>query len=228
MESIAIVVEACVQTVASAVTAEATGAGRIELCADLLEEGVTPSSGMLRAVRSRVQLPVHVLIRPRAGDFVYDDGEIEAMLLDIREARRSGADGVVLGALTREGTVDLHVTARLAEAARPLAVTFHRAVDQTADLGAAVATLVELGIERVLTSGGTETAEQGIPALASLVGRFGASITILAGGRIRAGNVGRVVRQTGVREVHLGPTLPGRGELDVAALEAVLRELAPG
>jgi copper homeostasis protein len=228
MASLAIVVEACVQTVASAVVAEASGVGRIELCADLLEGGVTPSAGMLRAVRSRVQLPVHALIRPRTGDFVYDDGEIEAMLLDIREARRSGADGVVLGALTRAGTVDRHVTARLAGAARPLAVTFHRAVDQTADLGAAVATLVELGIERVLTSGGADTAEQGIPALASLVGRFDASITILAGGRIRAGNVGRLIRQTGVREVHLGPTLPGRGELDVAALEAVLRELAPG
>lgn len=216
------------QTVASAIAAEATGAGRIELCASLREGGVTPSAGILRAVRSRVQLPIHVLVRPRAGDFVYDDGDIEAMLLDIREARRSGADGVVVGALTREGAVDRHVTARLAGAARPLAVTFHRAVDRTPDLGAAVTALVELGIERVLTSGGAETAEQGIPALASLVGTFGASITILAGGRVRAGNAARVARETGVPELHLGPTLPGRGELDVAVLEAVVRELATG
>jgi copper homeostasis protein len=220
--------EVCVQTVGSAVAAWASGAERLELCADLPEGGVTPSAGLLRAVRSRVELPIHVLIRPRAGDFVYDDGDIEAMLLDIREARRSGADGVVVGALTPENAVDPQVTARLVSEARPLAVTFHRAVDRTPDLGAAVATLVELGIERVLTSGGAETAEQGIPSLATLVRRFGAGITIVAGGKVRAGNVVRVVRETGVPELHLGPALPGRGELDVAALEAVVRALAAG
>jgi copper homeostasis protein len=228
MGSAATVVEACVQTPGSAVAAEAAGAGRIELCANLADGGVTPSAGGLRAARARVQLPIHVLIRPRAGDFVYEEGDVEAMLLDIREARRSGADGVVLGALTRDSTVDRELTGRLAGAARPLAVTFHRAVDRTPDLGAAVATLIELGIDRVLTSGGAETAEQGAPALAALVARFGASITVLAGGRLRPGNALRLVRQTRVPEVHLGPRLSGRGELDTAALRAVVQELAVG
>jgi copper homeostasis protein len=228
MASTATVVEACVQTLASAVAAEAAGADRIELCVNLAEGGVTPSAGSLRAARSRVQIPIHVLIRPHVGDCVYDEGEFEAMLLDIREARRSGADGVVLGALTRDATVDREMTARLAAAARPLAVTFHRAVDQTPDLGAAVATLVDLGIDRVLTSGGAETAEQGIPTLANLVGRFGASITFLAGGGVRADNAARIVRTTRVPELHLGPRLPGRGELDVSALQAVVHQLASG
>jgi copper homeostasis protein len=228
MASTATLVEACVQTLASAVAAEAAGADRIELCVNLAEGGVTPSAGSLRAARSRVQIPIHVLIRPRVADYVYDEAEFEAMLLDIREARRSGADGVVLGALTRGAMVDREITAQLAAAARPLAVTFHRAVDQTPDLGAAVATLVELGIDRVLTSGGAETAEQGIPTLASLVGRFGASITILAGGGVRAGNAARIARTTRVPELHLGPRLPGRGDLDVAAFRAVVHKLASG
>jgi copper homeostasis protein len=226
MASTATLVEACVQTVASAVAAEAAGANRIELCVNLAEGGLTPSAGSLRAARSRVQIPIHVLIRPRVADYVYDDAELEAMLLDIREARRSGADGVVLGALTRGAMVDREITAQLAAAARPLAVTFHRAVDQTPDLGAAVATLVELGIDRVLTSGGAETADQAIPTLASLVGGFGARITILAGGGVRAGNAARIARRTKVPELHLGPRLPGRGDLDVAAFRAVVQQLA--
>jgi copper homeostasis protein len=219
-------VEACVQSLGSAVAAERAGAHRIELCADLAVGGVTPSAGLVRATRSRLAIPVHVLIRPRGGDFHYDEGEVEAMIYDIAEARRCGADGVVIGALTSEGTVARGILGRLVEAAQPLAVTFHRAIDDTPDLDQALAVLLELGVQRVLTSGGAPTAEAGIPTLAGMVHRFGSEITILAGGRVRAANLRRIVAETHVPEVHLGPRRAESGELDVPALAAALEELS--
>lgn len=219
-------VEVAVESLPSALQAVAAGAGRLELCSGLAEGGVTPSAGLVRAVRRGVERPLHVLLRPRPGDFVYLAAEVEAMLADIRDLKLAGADGVVLGALTPGGDVDRDLVARLVRAARPLAVTFHRAIDEARDPGAAVATLAELGIERVLTSGGAATALAGADTLRQLVRRFGATVTILAGGSVRADHVVRLVEQAGVPEVHLGPRLPdGRG-LDVPALEAVVRALA--
>lgn len=167
-------------------------------------------------------MPVFVLVRPRGGDFVYTEAEIGAMLADIKEAKRAGADGVVIGALARDGTIDHQTSLRLVEAARPLRVTYHRAIDHTPDLGAAVTTLIELGVERVLTSGGGETAAQGIPIIARLVQAFGAQISILAGGGVRPENARRIVVDAGVREVHLGPLLQGGNEVDVDALREVV------
>jgi copper homeostasis protein len=221
-----ILVETCVQTVESAVLAARCGADRLELCAALAVGGVTPGPGLLRAVRTRIDLPLQVLIRPRAGDDRADAGLLEAMRFDIAEARRAGADGVVVGVLTADRSLDRVATARLIEAARPLTVTFHRAVDRTPDLGAAVATLVELGVDRVLTAGGAEGAEAGLSGLAGLMRRFGPAIVVLAGGRVRADNVRRIIRESGVREVHLGPTLPGNGELDGPELVATIGNLA--
>src|SRR5687768_9675845 len=148
-----VLVEACVATVASAGAAESAGAGRLELCANLVEGGVTPSVGMLMGVRERVRLPLHVLIRPRGGDFLFEGDEREVMLRDIAEAGARGANGVVIGALDPEGQVDEALTRRLAEAARPMAVTFHRAFDLVREPTRALETLIALGIERVLTSG---------------------------------------------------------------------------
>lgn len=220
-----VLVEAAVESVAGAVAAARAGAGRLELCAGLAEGGVTPSAGLVRAVRRRVDLPLQVLLRPRPGDFVYAEGDVESMMADIRDLKLAGADGVVLGALTPDGLVDRELVARLVARARPLTVSFHRAIDQTADLGAAVATLAELGIGRVLTSGGAPTALAGAEVLRRLVQRFGATVTILAGGTVRADHVARLVQQTGVREIHLGPRLPNGAGLDVAALEAAVRAL---
>jgi copper homeostasis protein len=217
-------VEACVQTVASAREAARVGAGRIELCSSLDQGGLTPSAGLMRVARRGVEIPMHVLIRPRGGDFIYDSDEVEVMLHDIREARRAGADGVVIGALLGDGTVDRAITGRLAECARPLAVTFHRAIDHAPDLGAAVATVVELGIERVLTSGGPADAEHGVATLARLVSRFGRSVTILAGGGIRPGNARQIAAGSGVPEVHLGPRHEN-GEFDADCFRAVMAEL---
>ncbi len=198
-----VLVEACVDSVASARHAAAAGVGRLELCANLVEGGVTPSLGMLATVRERVSIPLHVLIRPRGGDFLYDEDEVAVMLRDIADCRGMGADGVVIGALLAGGAVDRDITRRLIDAARPLAVTFHRAFDLARDDGEALEELVSLGIERVLTSGQARTAEAGIPLLARLVAQAGERITILAGGGIDESNAARIVRETGAREIHV-------------------------
>ena len=199
-----VLVEACVATVASALAAESAGAGRLELCANLVEGGITPSVGMLMGVRERVRLPLFVLIRPRGGDFLFDGDEREVMLRDIAEAGARGADGVVIGALDLGGRVDEALTRRLVEAARPMGVTFHRAFDLVRDPARELETLIGLGIERVLTSGQAPSALLGSAAIAALVAQGAGRIAVMAGGGINEANAARIVRETGVREIHLG------------------------
>ena len=198
-----ILVEVCVDSLASAAAAVAGGAERLELCGGLVEGGLTPSAGMVALVREHVDSPLHVLIRSRSGDFLPDDDEVLVMLEDIDLAMRLGADGVVIGALRADGTVDAEVTRRLMGAARPMAVTFHRAFDLTRDPNEALDALQALGVERVLTSGQAGTAEAGMPVLRSLVTRSAGSLAILAGGGIHEGNAARIVKETGVRELHV-------------------------
>jgi len=198
-----VLVEACVDSVAGALAAVAGGAGRLELCSGLFEGGLTPSAGLLAAVRERIAVPVHVLIRPRGGDFLYDAGEMAVMLHDIAEARRLGADGAVLGVLVGDGRVDAERTRVLVDAARPMSVTFHRAFDLTQDPALALDALIALGVERVLTSGQAENADVGIPVIAGLVERAAGRIAVLAGGGIYEDNASRIVRNTGVREIHV-------------------------
>jgi copper homeostasis protein len=201
-----VILEACVDSVESALAAQAGGAHRIELCEDLLEGGTTPSAGMIEVCRERLQIPVHVLIRPRGGDFVYSDVEIEVMQRDIALARRLGAQGVVYGALRADGSVDVERTKALLGVSRPLSVTFHRAFDFTPDADAALDTLIALGIDRVLTSGQAPTAVEGTRTLARLVTRGGGRIRILAGGGLTEENIAKVVADTGVPEVHVRAT----------------------
>jgi len=148
------------------------------------------------------------------------------MLAEIREARRAGADGVVVGALDHHACIDREATARLVEAAGPLPVTFHRAFDQVNDQPGALETLVDLGVARILTSGGAVRADDGIPKLAELVRVSGGRIGILAGGRVRAPGVVRLSTETGVGEVHLGPCTDPLGDLDLDELTAVLEALS--
>lgn len=197
-----ILVEACVDSVASATAAQAGGAQRVEVCADLFEGGLTPSAGMIRQIRERLQIRLHVLIRPRAADFCYDADELAVMAADIDMARKLGADGVVLGVLLPDGCLDRQQTARLAERARPLAVTFHRAIDVAREPLQVLDQLIELGLERVLTSGQEETALAGMETIAALVERAAGRIAVMAAGGIDERNVERVVAGTGVREVH--------------------------
>jgi copper homeostasis protein len=197
-----ILVEVCVDSVASAVAAERGGAQRVELCSALIEGGVTPSSGLIESVRGRVS--ISLMVRPRGGDFFYDEDEFSIMRLDIETAKRLGADGVVFGLLSADGNVDVERTRQLIDLARPLAVTFHRAFDMTRDLFRALEDICGAGADGILTSGGEATAAEGVAVIKRLVKMAGDRIGIMAGSGINPGNVGILIQQTGVREIHVG------------------------
>jgi len=199
-----IVIEVCVESVASAVAAERGGASRIELCGSLIEGGITPSAGLAAAVRQAVKLPMHVMIRPRGGDFLYDDVEFEVMRRDITMARQLGADGVVFGLLDADGNADLGRTKSLVEAADPMEVTFHRAFDMSADLFRALEDVIATGATRLLTSGGEQSSLQGADRIAQLVQLAGDRIIVMAGSGIKPENGRDLVAKTGVREIHVG------------------------
>ena len=197
-----VLLEVCVETVASAVAAERGGAHRVELCSNLRVEGVTPSLQLIEQVRRRISIPLHILIRPRAGDFRYTSPEFELMKSEIAHARHMGVDGVVFGILDAAKQVDVPRTRDLVERARPLAVTFHRAFDESANLLSALEAVIQTGAIRVLTSGGAPNAEEGSPTLSQLVKTAAGRIGVLACGAIRETNVRKIVETTGVREVH--------------------------
>ena len=190
-------VEICAGDLRSALEAGEGGADRVELCDRLEVGGTTPGAGTIAEACRRLTIPVHVLIRVRAGDFVPDESERAAMRDDVDAARRLGASGVVIGVLNRDGTIDRDETARLVELARPMSVTFHKAFDQTPDLDEALETLIDLGVDRVLTSGGRPSAEEGADALARLIARAGDRIGVIVAGRLSLANLPAVVRRTG-------------------------------
>lgn len=201
------ILEACVDSVAGAKAAQEGGAGRLELCSALDVGGLTPSLGLQETVRDAVEIPVHVLIRPRPGDFCYTADEILAMQRDIVHARRAGAQGLVMGALTPEGHIDRAHLRSLLEAAGAgegqATVTFHRAFDMVAAATPALETLIDLGVDRLLTAGRAPTAQLGIETLADLVEQAQGRIRIMAGGGLDAGHIAEVVRATGVQELHM-------------------------
>jgi len=194
--------EICVDSVESAMAAERGGAHRVELCSDLLEGGITPSAGLIGEVRRRIRIGLFVMIRPRGGDFCYTDAELEVMERDIRQARELGADGVILGILDEQARVDVSRTRRLVELASPLPVTFHRAIDMTADLCAALDDVMAAGAERVLTSGGATKVTEGLAAVAAMVETAGDRITVMAGGGITPQTILGVAEATGAAEFH--------------------------
>lgn len=199
-----VLVEVCVDSVASALAAERGGASRIELCSSLIEGGVTPSAGLIEVARASISLPIHVMIRPRAGDFYYDEHEFEIMRRDIRLAKKLGVNGVVLGILLVDGNIDVLRTQQLANLARPLAVTFHRAFDMTADLVQGLEDLCSIGIDRVLTSGGEKNSLLGRKTIAQLVEKAQDRIVVMPGRGIKPENVRGLIGDTGAKEIHVG------------------------
>jgi copper homeostasis protein len=197
-----IMLEICADSIESAIAAERGGADRIELCSALAEGGVTPSSGLMAAVRSRLGLPLCVIIRPRGGDFLYSSDEFEIMRHDVITARQLGADGVVLGILRENGTIDTDRTRTLIEIARPMQVTFHRAFDMSSDLGRALEDVIATGADRILTSGGEQCAQSGISNIAALVKQAAGRIAVMAGAGINLANLRDILDRTGVREIH--------------------------
>jgi copper homeostasis protein len=204
----AMIFEVCVDSLAGARAAKAAGADRVELCADLLEGGITPSRGMIRQARAIVGIGLHVMIRPRGGDFLFDDDEFAVMRSDIETAKTEGADGVVIGLLTAAGEVDMARTRELISRARPLSTTFHRAFDMTPEPFRAIEMLVDLGVDRVLTSGQEASVLDGLPLIAELIEHAGNRIVVMPGGGITERNVDRIVAAAKPREIHFAALEP--------------------
>lgn len=198
----AVTVEICVEGVDGLVAAQDGGADRAELCASLLEGGITPSLGTVKAALAVAKIPFHVIIRPRGGDFLYSELEFQSMLEDVTACRDLGVAGVVIGCLTPEGTIDEVRTKALVDAARPMKVTNHRAFDMTRDVDEAIEALIRCGVDRVLTSGQQDTAELGVPTMAKSVEAAKGRIRIMACGGLNAQNIAGIYTRTHVDDVH--------------------------
>ena len=194
--------EVCIDSVESGVAAQLGGANRVELCDNLNEGGTTPSRGMIQRVNTVLDIPVHVMIRPRGGDFLYSIEEFEVMKMDIEEIKQSGCAGVVFGVLTAKGRIDSKRTAILTDLAKPLKTTFHRAFDMTDKPLEGLDTLIGIGFDYILSSGQQPKALDGIELLMALVGRAQNRIEIMAGSGITGDNVSEIIRRTGIRYVH--------------------------
>jgi copper homeostasis protein len=196
-------IEICANSPESCIQAQSGGAHRVELCAGLLEGGTTPSYGSILAARQIPNVALHVIIRPRGGDFLYSPSELSVMLSDIQLCKDLRADGVVFGCLTRAGDVDVAAMRRLMDASVPLSVTFHRAFDVCRDPFRALEDLIALGVDRVLTSGQQPTAERGADLIAELVRRAEGRIIVMPGCGVSERNVAEIARRTGATEFHM-------------------------
>lgn len=198
-----VLIEAVVDSLEGALAAQDGGAQRIELCAALLEGGITPSAATIELARQALSIALQVMIRPRGGDFVYSHAELAIMRRDIEIAKDLGADGVVMGVLTAAGAVDAARLAELVQLARPMSVTFHRAFDMVADAPYALEVLVNLGIDRVLTSGQEATALEGAENIAAYLVQADNRIIVMPGGGVHERNIARIAAITKAHEFHL-------------------------
>jgi copper homeostasis protein len=221
--------EISVESLDAAMAAERAGAARVELCSNLREGGITPAPDLLRQVRAALKIPVFPIIRPRGGDFIYDERELTAMAAQIAAAKEMGVDGVVLGVLRPDSSVDVSRTKELIDCADPLPVTFHRAFDQAKDFLEALEAVIATGARRLLTSGGAESVPEGLPMLRELLEAAAERIIVMPGRGLNAGNFAEVRRALPAREFHsgLGTVLPYDSS-DFTRFEAEIRAmLAP-
>ena len=220
-----ILLEVAVDSLARAAAAERAGAQRLELCADLAAGGLTPGIELIRQARAAVRIPIHVMIRPRSGDFVYSSADFAEMKASIKTIAAENVQGIVTGALLPGGSVDVRRMHELVALASLMQVTFHRAFDETPDLHAALEAVASTGAHRILTSGGAANAQTGARTLRSLIEQAGSRFTILPGGGLHPGNIAEVARATGAHELHtgLGEVIPYSSP-DIAAFESAVRE----
>jgi copper homeostasis protein len=195
-------IEICVEGIDGFAAAQAAGADRVELCASLLEGGLTPSMGVVRQTLKIARIPFHVIIRPRGGDFLYSDLDHQTMLDDVRACRELGVAGVVFGCLTADGRIDEARMTELTQAARPMKVTCHRAFDMTREPVEAIEALVRCGVDRVLTSGQRDTGLEGIDVLRRTHEAARGRIVIMACGELDETNIAEVLRGSGADELH--------------------------
>ena len=195
--------EVCVDSVESAIEAQAGGADRLELCADLVIGGTTPSEALFRRVRQTVDLPIHVMIRPRFGDFLYTEHEYQIMLDCVTTYKNLGADGIVTGILSLDGSLDFERMQQIREWSDGINLTLHRAIDMSNDPSDTADKAVRCGVDIVLTSGHADTASAGIPVIRNLADSFGDKIEIMAGSGVNEENIAEIHKQTGVRSFHL-------------------------
>lgn len=215
--------EVCANGVESCIEAQKGGADRVELCAGIPEGGTTPSYGeIMVARRVLTQTRLHVIIRPRGGDFLYTPLELERMAADIDAARQLGADGVVFGCLCKDGSIDIEANRMLMAHAKGMSATFHRAFDRARHPQEALEQLVQLGFSRVLTSGQQPTAMQGVPLLKQLNALAAGRITILAGCGVNEGNIRQIADATGVHEFHFSARVPVKSKMEYINAEVYM------
>lgn len=235
--------EICCFTINSCLLAAKNGADRIELCANPQEGGTTPSYGTIRTVRNLVDIQIFPIIRSRGGDFLYDVHDLDAMRSDIKSIKGSGCEGVVVGMIRKDGSVDGDVLRRFVDLAYPLEVTFHRAFDRVADPFAAMEIIIDAGCQRILTSGLQPTVPQGLPLIKELVKSARERIVIMPGSGVRSSNLQELMRESGASEFHSSARVVSPSEMtyinvrmeenlsvaecsgeDVAAMSAILRK----
>ena len=196
------IIEACVENINEAIRAEAQGAHRVEMCENLIIGGTTPSAGTIAIAKKVLNIPIMVLIRPRGGDFVYSDLEVEIMKHDIQVCKQIGIDGVVLGTLTEENTINTELLNELVNLAKPLDVTFHKAIDETIDIVGEFKRLLAYQIDRILTSGGAESVYEGQQTINEMTRLSDGKIKIIAAGKIHQSDLSNLQKIIKTNEFH--------------------------
>ena len=196
-------IEICVTNSESALIAQSAGADRIELCGNLLQGGITPSLSAVKVIRKKLNIGINVMVRPREGDFIFDDFDFEIMLSDIQYFKKSGADGIVTGMLYKDGSIDAERCRELVKAAKPMSLTFHRAFDLTPDPYDSLDKIIGCGFDRILTSGLRKSAFEGRELLKKLIQKAGNRIIVMPGAGINERNANKLIQYTGANEIHL-------------------------